>query len=137
MAPRETLPSPAPGVSFGEAADSQYDPLSRRHCVKGRLRLLRWLPMWPESPGSTSIEELDQLIEAHVKELIEVDPTVGEFPKGPLLRLRTSHLHSVRSIRLLVAHNKMEAKRSNQRSRRDQSTVDRERRKDSGPTMAS
>ncbi|RZR81028.1 hypothetical protein BHM03_00007175 [Ensete ventricosum] len=36
-----------PGASFGEIADCQYDPLSKQHCMKDRLRL----PTWPDSPG--------------------------------------------------------------------------------------
>ncbi|RWW79085.1 hypothetical protein BHE74_00012661 [Ensete ventricosum] len=36
-----------PGASFDEVANCQYDPLSKRRCIKGRLlRLPRWLPTW-------------------------------------------------------------------------------------------
>ncbi|RRT77296.1 hypothetical protein B296_00005875 [Ensete ventricosum] len=37
MALREPLPLSVPGASFDEIVDYQYDPLSRQHCMKGRM----------------------------------------------------------------------------------------------------
>lgn len=65
--------------------------------------------------ASTSVEKLYELVEAHVEELVEIDATVGELPEGPLLRLRPSDIHRVRSVRLFIHHST--AKRSNQNTR--------------------